>query len=150
LTILADPVMENASTISQLNIGLTKAVMTYLAIDTRLMLSSELGLGGNGTDRLIELLVAVGAKSYLSGPSADAYLDKEAFRRHGIGLEYKSYDYEPYPQLWGSFDGAVTVLDLIANCGRRATEHIRSRTPDRLILPPAREPRGRRAAEASA
>ena len=44
------------------------------------------------------------------------------------------YDYDPYPQLWGPFDGAVTVLDLIANCGADAKSHIRSKSPDRVVV----------------
>lgn len=134
LAILGSLGLGASVTISELNISLTKAILTYLEIDTQLLLSSDLNLGGTKTDRLIELLVKIKAKTYLSGPSADAYLDQEAFRRHGISLEYKSYNYEPYPQLWGAFDGAVTVLDLIANCGPDAKLHIPSKTPDRVVI----------------
>lgn len=134
LAILGNLVLGAANTISELNIALTKTVAAYLEIDTQLMLSSDLHLGGKKTDRLIELLVKVEARTYLSGPSAEVYLDKEAFRRAGIGLEYKSYDYEPYPQLWGEFNGAVTVLDLIANCGPRSKDLIRTKTPNRIIV----------------
>lgn len=120
--------------LSSLNTELTKRICDYLCITTPLISSSELSLVGTKTDRLIDLLKKLNATAYLSGPSADAYLDKEAFRRNGIRLEYKSYDYDPYPQLWGSFEGAVTVLDLIANCGPEAKNHIRSRTPDKVII----------------
>lgn len=121
-------------TISQLNIRFIREICAFLDIHTPMMLSSELNIEGEKTDRLIKLLQAVGGKTYLSGPSADAYLDKEAFRRNGIRLEYKSYDYEPYPQLWGPFEGAVTVLDLIANCGPEAKKFIHSRTPDKVVV----------------
>jgi hypothetical protein len=117
-----------------LNTALTKRICDYLCIATPLIDSSELSLVGTKTDRLIDLSKKLNATTYLSGPSADAYLDKEAFRRNGIRLEYKSYDYEPYPQLWGPFEGAVTVLDLIANCGPAAKNHIRSRTPDKVVI----------------
>jgi len=120
--------------LSSLNIELTKRICNYLCIATPLIISSDLSLVGTKTVRLIDLLKKLNATTYLSGPSADAYLDKEAFRRNGIRLKYKSYDYDPYPQLWGPFDGAVTVLDLIANCGPEAKSHIRSRTPDKVII----------------
>ncbi|MBT3504617.1 MAG: WbqC family protein [Piscirickettsiaceae bacterium] len=120
--------------LSSLNIELTKRICDYLSITTPLIDSSDLSLEGTKTDRLIDLLKKLNATSYLSGPSADVYLDKEAFRRNGIRLEYKSYDYEPYPQLWGPFEGTVMVLDLIANCGPDAKNHIRSRTPDKVII----------------
>lgn len=121
-------------TISQLNIKLTRRICDYLNISTPMLISSELALEGSKTDRLIDLLKKLNATTYLSGPSADAYLDKDGFRRAGMGLEYKSYDYEPYPQLWGAFDGAVSVLDLIANCGGGSKNHIRSRTPDTVVI----------------
>lgn len=122
-------------TISQLNIRLTRALCAFLGIDTPTVLSSELNLEGARTDRLIHLLHAVGGKTYLSGPSADSYLEKDKFREAGIRLEYKSYDYAPYPQAWGPFEGAVSVLDLIANCGPESKALIRSRTPDLVVVP---------------
>jgi hypothetical protein len=125
---------EKVDTISELNIALAKRIAVYFEIGTRTILSSELGSSGTKTDRLIDLLKKVNATTYLSGPSADTYLDKEAFRQNGIRLEYKSYDYDPYPQLWGPFEDAVTVLDLIANCGPDARIHIRSRTSDKIII----------------
>ena len=122
-------------TISELNIRLIRRICEYLQITTPTLFSGELALTGSKTERLIDLLKKLNATTYLSGPSADVYLDKDAFRRNGIGLEYKSYDYEPYPQLWGPFEGAVTVLDLIANRGPQARESIRSKSPDVLIIP---------------
>jgi hypothetical protein len=98
------------------------------------MLSSELNAEGTRTDRLINVLKTVGATSYLSGPSADDYLEKEKFKKASIRLEYKSYSYESYPQLWGNFYGAVTVLDLIANCGPEAKKHLNSLTENKTVV----------------
>lgn len=134
LELLGDMGRETVGTISELNIALTRRIALYLQIGTRTLLSSELQVSGTKTDRLIDLLKKLNATTYLSGPSADAYLDKAAFHKNGIRLEYKSYDYGTYPQLWGPFEGAVTVLDLIANCGPEAKSHIRSRTPDQVII----------------
>lgn len=122
------------ATISQLNIKLIRKICDYLCICTPMILSSELELEGRKTDRLIDMLKKLDATTYLSGPSADEYLDKEAFRINGIQLEYKSYKYAPYPQLWGEFASQVTVLDLIANCGPESRNHIRSLTPNELVI----------------
>lgn len=120
--------------ITELNIRLIRRICGYLGISTPMVMSSELSLEGTKTDRLIDMLTKLKATTYLSGPSADAYLDKAAFRRAGIRLEYKTYDYEPYPQLWGEFDGAVTVLDLIANCGPMSKNLISSKTPSKIVV----------------
>lgn len=123
------------TSLSALNVRLLTLVNEYLGIKTPVLMSSTLGLSGHGTDRLIELLGKLEATHYLSGPSAKAYLEEQKFRDAGIALEYKSYDYEPYTQLWGDFVGAVTILDLIANVGRDAARFTRSRTPDILAVP---------------
>lgn len=134
IQILSDLDDCNDLTISQLNIRLTKRICEYLSISTPLLLSMDFALEGSKTERLIDLLQKVGGSVYLSGPSADSYLDKDAFRRAGIGLEYKSYEYEPYPQQWGAFDGAVTILDLIANCGRESNHYLRSTMPNKIVI----------------
>ena len=119
------------ATISDLNVALLNSVCSYLCIQTPLRLSSELQVEGTKTDRLIALLTAVGATTYVSGPSAAAYLEEARFQDAGIRLEYKAYRYPDYPQLWGRFEGAVSVIDLIANCGRQARERIKSRHTNR-------------------
>jgi hypothetical protein len=121
--------------ISRLNVRLLRAICQYLGVTTPIVLARDYNATGAKTERLINLLKSVGAGTYLSGPSAKGYLDEEQFRRHRIGLEYKSYDYPPYPQLWGPFAGAVSVLDLIANCGPESRAFIKSSTPDQVAVP---------------
>jgi len=121
--------------LSRLNVRLIELTCVHLGIHTPLRLAREFAPQGARTERLIDLLTKVGARCYLSGPAAKGYLDERQFRDHGIRLEYKSYDYAPYPQPRGSFDGQVTVLDLIANTGPDARAHIKSRTPDEVAVP---------------
>jgi hypothetical protein len=134
MEMLSDLKDARGQTISDLNVRLIKRICEYVKIPTPMVLSSEFSLSGKKTDRLIDLLKQTNAETYLSGPSADTYLDKDAFRANHIRLEYKSYDYDPYPQLWGKFEGGVTILDLIANCGPEAKKHIRSKSPNRVII----------------
>lgn len=123
------------SNLSRFNIELISRITRYLKITTPTVCSSEWQLAGKGTARLLDLLMKIGATTYLSGPSADAYLDKDLFRANGISLEYKEYNYSPYPQLWGEFDGFVTILDMIANCGPASSNMLKSTVPDRVIVP---------------
>ena len=94
------------------------------------MQSGELQARGAKTDRLIDLLRKVRATCYLSGPSAQDYLDEDKFFDAGIRLEYKAYDYTPYQQCWGDFAGAVSIRDLIANHGLESRQYIVSQTPN--------------------
>jgi glutaredoxin-related protein len=122
------------SKISDLNVALCRWVMEVLEIRTPLRFSPEFSPVGKKTARLIDILTKVGADAYLSGPAAAGYLDVELFRRHGIRLEFKSYDYPSYPQLWGEFVGEVSVLDLLFNTGPEARRYLKSRTPNRQVV----------------
>lgn len=91
---------------------------------TRFLRSSELGIEGSRTERLVSLVKSVGADHYLSGPSARDYIDDALFRDAGIGLEYIAYEYPEYEQLHSPFDPHVTVLDLLFMKGPEAPSFI--------------------------
>ncbi|MCL2925001.1 MAG: WbqC family protein [Trichodesmium sp. MAG_R04] len=122
------------TTISELNIKLIKTICAYLNIATPILMSRDYQVKGSKTERLIQLLKKSGATTYLSGPTAKGYLDEKLFREHKIRLEYKTYDYDPYPQLFGNFIGTVTVLDTIANTGKDAIESLTSKTPSIIAV----------------
>jgi hypothetical protein len=131
--LLAEGLRFRDRTISDLNIRLTRLICTYLGIAgiaTPTRISAEFSVSGRKTERLIALLREAGASTYLSGPSARQYIDESLFRENGIRLEYKSYDYPPYPQLWGEFSGTVSVLDLIANMGPASRDRLSSQSPN--------------------
>jgi hypothetical protein len=86
--------------------------------------SSELQVPGYRTERLIEIVKAVGCRHYISGPSAKAYLDEELLKQAGITLEYMRYDYPEYPQLYPPFDPQVSILDLLFMTGNDASKSI--------------------------
>jgi len=91
---------------------------------TCFMRSSEIaGIDGQKTDRLIQILRAVGATHYLSGPSARDYIENEKFAQAGITLEYMQYNYPEYPQLYPPFDPQVSVLDLLFMTGPEAPNY---------------------------
>jgi len=92
---------------------------------TRFLRSSELpGIDGVRTDRLIQILKQVGAKHYISGPSAREYIEQEKFDQAGITLEYMEYNYPEYPQLYPPFDPYVTVLDMLFMTGSDAIKYM--------------------------
>ncbi|HVT82393.1 MAG TPA: WbqC family protein [Phycisphaerae bacterium] len=121
--------------ISELNRTLLRWAMDHLGIRTPLRLSSELQVSGAKTERLIAMLTRLGATTYLSGPAAQDYLDLTLFRAHGIRLEFKTYDYAPYPQLGPDFAPAVSILDLLFNTGPDARQHLKSRTSAIVAVP---------------
>ncbi len=133
LNLWEDGVNVDTEFLSVINENLIRVLCKYLEINTRIIRSDQFELMGSKTDRLMCLFKKVGCTSYLSGPAAGSYLNEEQFKNENIELTYKSYDYLPYPQLFPEFDPAVTILDLIANTGKQAKNHIQSNTPDKTV-----------------
>lgn len=118
--------------LTEVNESLLRAVCDLLGIGTRITRSSDYAVAPDlpPTDRLVALCQHAGARTYLSGPAARAYLDTAAFDAVGIGVEWKSYDgYPEYPQLHPPFDHAVTVLDLLFNTGAEARRYLKAAAP---------------------
>lgn len=91
---------------------------------TRFVRSSELGVTGGRTERLVRILEKLEATHYISGPSAKAYLEDGMFAEAKIGLEYMTYDYPAYEQLHPPYDPGVSVLDLLFMKGKAAPASI--------------------------
>ncbi|MEI8289511.1 MAG: WbqC family protein [Verrucomicrobiota bacterium] len=104
---------------------LTVALARELGIShTKFIRSSTLNLQGQKTDRLLEALKQLGARHYISGPSARDYMEMEKFAAAGITVEFMEYKYPEYPQLHGAFQPGVTILDLLFNTGPDAARFI--------------------------
>jgi hypothetical protein len=113
--------------LSRINYSFIKDACGVLGVSTPLVSAREFQLTGRRNERLLDLMRKTGATTYLSGPAAGEYLDHGAFAQAGVRIEYKSYEYEPYPQRNGAFEGAVSILDLIANTGEQAPRLVRGR-----------------------
>jgi len=129
-----DIIEKTYNSISELNIAMIKWINSTLKIDTPLKRSEDFNPIGQKTDRLVDILKKVNASVYLSGPAAKNYLEYDKFKEAGISLEFKSYDYIPYPQLWGEFENYVTVIDLLLNCGPDSRNFLKSKTPNEKFL----------------
>jgi hypothetical protein len=111
--------------LSDLNQFLIKHIAYYLTIKTKFMDSRELHISGSKQQRLLDLLKAVGADTYISGPAAQRYIDLNTWEETGIKLVYKNYEgYPEYPQLYPPFNHFVSVIDLLFNVGPDASYYI--------------------------
>lgn len=104
--------------IAELNIFATKLIARAIGVDAEWHRSSDLGQSGdkNG-ERAINICKALGCDSFINGPSARAFMDASLFQKNGIALDYMSYSYPEYEQLYQPFVHEVTVLDVVFNCG---------------------------------
>ena len=112
--------------LSALNAQFIKAICQQLGITTRITHSQGYPLAVGRTERLVGICRAAGATTYVSGPSAKAYLDDSLFKAAGIEVVWFDYqDYPAYPQLHGPFDHQVSIVDLFFHCGQNAPDYLK-------------------------
>ena len=105
-------------TLDDLNAHMLAYFLSALEITTEVVYASDLDVPGDATERLVNLVRAVGGDRYYSGAYAlDAYLDTEAFEKAAIALDLQQWRAPEYPQLHGAFEPDLAILDLLLNCG---------------------------------
>jgi hypothetical protein len=111
--------------LSEVNRAFLEAICGLLGIETRLSWSMDYEVVEGKTERLVHLCRQAGASSYLSGPTARAYLEPALFEAAGIEVSFFDYTgYPEYPQLFPPFKHEVSVLDLLFSEGARATSRM--------------------------
>jgi WbqC-like protein len=112
-----DLLQQPRSLLVDLDLALAGQLASWLGISKSVLRSSELGVGGDRSERLLGLCQHVGATRYASGNAARVYLDVALFERHGIEVSWQDYVHPVYPQLHDGFVPYLSALDLILNCG---------------------------------
>lgn len=117
-------ITHNHSRLVSLNLELLRFLCNALGVRSRLVLQSELGITGKGTDLLVSICHNLHADNYLALPSAARYLDAGKFEANGLDLSFAHFRPRAYPQLWGDFRYNLSVLDLLLNCGPKSLDII--------------------------
>lgn len=129
---LVDEVFSNDySSIGELSIASTEVLLNYfyeLSSGKEFLRSSSIGVSGASSQRLVDICLELNAGKYLTGHGAKNYLAHDLFDDKGISVEYIDYELDKYPQLHGDFTPYVSLLDLIANCGREGLGYIRGKS----------------------
>ena len=85
-------------------------------ISTRIIRALELPARGSKSDLILALCKCAGATTYLSGPQGRGYLREDDFSAAEIEVRYQDYVPLEYPQLFGEFVPALSVVDYWLNC----------------------------------
>jgi len=132
LTVIDSVFDRPITTLADVSRGSLLALVEYFDLGSnRCFLDSRhLGVTGSSSQRLRDIVLAVGGTTYITGHGARNYLDHVLFERAGISVRYMNYQCLPYPQLYGPFTPYVTGLDLVANCGKQGVSVIISPAVD--------------------
>lgn len=113
----------------RINFAFLRLLCSLLGIATHLSHSMdyEVDSSERKTARLVSICKAAGAQRYLSGPSAQSYIEEVLFADAGITLDYFDYaGYPEYPQLFPPFEHGVSVIDLLLSVGPDAPQYMKS------------------------
>lgn len=89
--------------------------LDVLAIDTRVVRSSQLPIKSSKSDLVLDLCRHFSASHYLSGKFGYDYLIEEDFLKSSVTIEYQNFTPEIYPQLWGTYTPNLSILDMWMN-----------------------------------
>ena len=114
----------SSDNLAAFNRNAIERISRWLGLEPKFICSSDLGIRGASTQRLVELCRHFSADTYVTGLGALNYLDYSKFESNGISVRYMTYEKRVYPQLYGEFTPYVSIFDAIANCGDRTSELI--------------------------
>ena len=102
-----------------LNLALLEVLRDAFGIRTPLVRSSQLGVSGAKSELIIDICRAVGAGTFLGGLGGTrTYLDREAFERAGIRVQWQQFQHPKYKQCGPApFVAGLSSVDLLFNCG---------------------------------
>lgn len=125
ISIFEDIFSKEWELISELNVHLIERLRSVLDIqEKRTVISSDLNLRKDPTDRLIDICKALGADTYLAGQGGADYMDLERFKKNGLKLIIQEFNHPIYPQLYKDFQPHLSVVDLLFNCGPESMKMI--------------------------
>ena len=104
----------------ELNLDILDYLRSALSIGQPFLRNSSLAIESKGSQRLVDICKALGARKYLTIASSHKYLDEDLFEKSGIQLVYYKYEPPVYPQLWGDFIANLSVLDVLLICGPKS------------------------------
>ncbi len=102
------------------DIAVAGLIAEWLGLQRPIERSSQLGIEGGQSQRLVNICRHFGATTYLSGNAASDYLDVPLFEQNGIAVQWQDFAHPVYPQLHGEFVPYLSAIDLVLNCGEAA------------------------------
>ncbi len=101
-----------------LNMELIIFLMKAFDIDVEIVFSRDFGFTSKSTQKLVELVEALGGDVYLSGPKGKDYLDVSLFERKGIKVVFQDFKHPVYKQRYEGFVPNMAAIDALFNVGK--------------------------------
>tara|TARA_B100000073_G_scaffold82687_1_gene63257 strand:- start:5534 stop:6226 length:693 start_codon:yes stop_codon:yes gene_type:complete len=116
---------KNWESLSEFNQYTINLFCKLLNINTKIIDSREIKKSDDKNQRLIDIILKLKGNTYLSGGSAKSYLNQSIFQKNNIEIIWKDYSYYPiYPQKYNNFYHDLSIIDLVFNTGKDASNFI--------------------------
>ena len=100
-----------------LNMDLIHFLMDAFGINTKILYASDVGFTSKSTERLVEIVEALGGDIYLSGPKGCDYMDMSLFEKRGVEVEFQDFKHPAYKQRYEGFVPNMSAIDALFNVG---------------------------------
>lgn len=112
--------------LSLLNRATLEILLELTGIDIPLYWASEFDTVSDHPDeRLISICRQLQADTYLAGTAGPSYMELKRWEEAGIDVVVQNFVHPEYTQLFGEFIPAMSVVDLLCNCGQRSLTLLR-------------------------
>jgi hypothetical protein len=106
-----------------INLKLIEFMMKSFRIDTKIIFSSEFGFKSNSTEKLVDLVSAIGGDTYLSGPMGKDYLNLQLFQEKNIQVIFQEFRHPIYKQQYDRFETNMSAIDGLLNAGTKVVSY---------------------------
>lgn len=100
-------------TLGEANETFLRYLLGVLGIDTPMIRLSSLRVEGAKSDLVLNVCRELGADCYVSGQGAVDYLDRDAFARAGMQIEFKPSEPVVYDQGGRTFIPGLSLIDML-------------------------------------
>jgi hypothetical protein len=110
--------------LADLNVALIETICRYLGSPVRIVRASTVEHRGDNTERLVDLVAAVGGSVHLTSTygTQRSYLDWDRVGAAGIEVRPQVFTHPEYAQAWPGFRPGLACLDLLFARGRDTAE----------------------------
>lgn len=110
-------VLKEYNNLADMNIAINTWICKEFQFNVEFCRSSAMNIHTTKEERVIDLCLAVGGYTYISGNGARSYQVDEHYTDRGVKLQYTDYHPIEYQQLWKEFLPCMSAIDYIFNYG---------------------------------
>ncbi len=118
-----------------LSVELIEALCRYLGSPVRVVRASALPHAGDNTERLVQLVRAVGGTEHLTSTygTGRRYIDWPRMQAAGVAIRSQGFEHPEYEQQWPGFVPHLAAVDMLFACGPATADILAERRSFELV-----------------